>query len=225
MYEQIKNDPEIIEIYNRINEFENSDNAWARHDYKHVLNVVNIIEQVLLELNYSKDLIEEAKIAAILHDIGATIGKEGHAEKSYEFAKDYIDRKDIKLKYKDDVLEAIKIHSDGFDTDNIIALVLIFADKLDITKDRVAEYGYQVIGMRQIAYINDINISIDSSQLTVRFNADDEIDVQELTDFYFMHKVVKSVFSFAEKINLIPKIYLNNQTLNIINDSLELIKS
>ena len=210
MFERIKNDKELIEIYERINDIENKTNAWAHHDYKHVLNVAKLIEQVLSELNYSKDLIEEAKIAAILHDVGSTTGKDGHAERSYNYAKDYIDRKNIKLKYKDDVLEAIRIHSNGFNTNNIIALSLILADKLDITKERVAEYGKQVKGMRQLLYIEKVDIKIDKNKMEIRFIVNDNINFQELEEFEFMQKVLKSIDKFSEFHKLSSKIYLNN---------------
>ncbi len=82
-------------------------------------------------LNYNEDLIYSTKIASILHDTGALQGKDGHAFRSYEFAKKYFEDNNINLKNQEQVLEAIKIHSDGFDTDNVIALCLILADKLD----------------------------------------------------------------------------------------------
>ena len=191
------------------------------YDYIHVTNVSNTIERILSRLGYPADLIEEAKIAAILHEVGNTQGKDNHEIISYEFARDYIDRKNIKLKYKDEVLEAIRVHRNGFDTDNIIALVLIFADKLDVTKDRVADYGHQVIGMRQLTYINNVSIKIDHNHLNVCFDADSQINVNELKKFCFMYKVVKSVFSFANKVDLIPEVSINNQRLNIVGEEVE----
>lgn len=214
MYEQVKNDPEIIDIYKKITDFEKENNHWGHHNYNHVINVANIIEKVLTQLDYSKDIIEEAKVAAILHDAGVIKGKDGHAQRSFEFAKDYIERKNISLKYKEEVLEAIKTHSVGFDTDNIIALVLILADKLDITKKRVTEAGHQVVGMRQMGYINNIDIKIDDDKLLVRFEADPNIDINELLEYYFMKKVLKSTRAFANKINRKSIVYLNEEKLD-----------
>lgn len=210
MYEDIKKDQEIIDIYNQINDIENKENAWAYHNYTHALNVAGIIDNILTELNYPKDLIEEAKIAAILHDVGNTKGKKDHEKRSYEFAKDYLKRKNKKLKYYDEVLEAIKIHRDGFDSENIIASALIFADKIDITKERVTEYGKQIEGMRQLLYINDIKINISDDCLNVYFDVDSKIDFKELKSFYFMQKVLKSIDSFARKINLESNVYFHN---------------
>ena len=129
------------------------------------------------------------------------------------YAKDYLIINNIKLKHHEEVLEAIRIHSDGFDTDNIIALALIFADKLDITKDRVAHYGINVEGMRQLIYITDIKIKIEDGKLNVYLEADQKIDIKELTEFYFIQKVLKSVQAFSEKLNLGFNVYLNDISL------------
>ena len=213
MYNNIRNDKEIIEIYEKVNELENNTDAWAHHDFTHVLNVAHIAEEVLTKLNYPEDIIEDTKVAALLHDTGATLGKKNHAERSYIFAKDYLIRNNIKLKHHEEVLEAIRIHSDGFDTDNIIALALIFADKLDITKDRVAHYGINVEGMRQLIYINGIKIEIEDGKINVYLEADQKIDIKELMDFYFIQKVLKSVQAFSEKLNLGFNVYLNDISL------------
>src|SRR5690625_5962562 len=61
----------------------------------------------------------------LFRSTGAAEGKENHAYKSYEFARKYLERNNIKFSNIDLVLEAIKIHSDGFETNNIIALALI----------------------------------------------------------------------------------------------------
>lgn len=63
------------------------DKGWAYHNLEHVQNVAKLVGALLGKLEYDKNLIEEAKIAAILHDIGAIEGKNEHALRSYNFAK------------------------------------------------------------------------------------------------------------------------------------------
>lgn len=86
-------------------------------------------------------------------------------------------------------------------------------DKLDITKDRVAHYGINVEGMRQLIYITDIKIKIEDGKLNVYLEADQKIDIKELMDFYFIQKVLKSVQAFSEKLNLGSDVYLNDISL------------
>lgn len=109
--------------------------------------MVNIIERILIGLGFDREFILKAKVAGILHDIGVLEGKDGHALRGYFRVLDYFDRNDIDFEGKEQVIDAVKLHSDGFETDNVIALVLILADKLDVCKTRVAVSGKKVVGM------------------------------------------------------------------------------
>lgn len=211
VFDFVKSDKKIIDIYEKISEFEDEDKGWAHHNFNHVNNVAILIENLLRDLNYDESFIEEAKVAAILHDTGSIKGKDGHAFRSYEFAKQYFKDNNIKLENEELVLDAIKTHSDGFDTDNIIALALIISDKLDIKHTRVAKEGYNVKGMRQMQYIDDIVVNIDNNILKINFLCNELIDKKELEDFYFVKKVFKAIIAFANKMNLKKEVTFNNE--------------
>ncbi len=216
-FEKVVNDEIIIKTYNKISEFEDLNKGWAYHNIEHVMNVANTIDVLLSKLDYNKNFIEEAKIAAILHDVGAIEGKKGHALRSYKFAEKYFVDKSILLENKDLVLDAIKTHSDGFDSDNIIALSLILSDKLDIKYTRVAKEGYNIRGMKELQYIRDIVIDIDNKELIIRFICDLKINKQDLEEFYFTKKVFDAISSFARKMNLKPSVILNNEEWKLFN--------
>ena len=213
IYEAITNDTNIINIYKEIEKYEDNTKGWAYHNLNHIQNVTNIVEKILTELNYSEDFIIKAKIACFMHDIGCLQGKDEHALRSYEFAKNYFRENNIIFEDIELVLEAIKIHSAGFDTNNTIALSLILADKLDIKKTRVAEEGKKIEGMRQLLHIEDILIEIKDNNLTVNFMVDNKLNFQELTDYYFIKKVFKAIETFANKLNLTNKILFNNKDI------------
>lgn len=220
-FNKIANDKTIINIYNKISEFEDLDKGWAHHNLEYVLNVAQLVESLLKQLDYEESFIEEAKIAAILHDIGAIKGKKNHALRSYNFAQKYIIDNNIILENKDLVLDAIKIHSDGFDSDNIIALTLILSDKLDIKHTRVAKEGYNIKGMKELQYIKDISVDIHNKNLKIQFICDEKINKNELEEFYFIIKVFKAIISFSSKMNLNPQILFNNDEWNLFNDMLK----
>lgn len=211
IYENLIKDKEIIDIYNNIEEYERATNGFAYHNLNHILNVTNLVEQVLKSLDYSNVFITKAKIACLLHDVGALQGKDNHALRSYEFAKEYFKNNNIVFDDLHLVLEAIRIHSDGFETNNIIALALILADKLDIKKTRVAPGGLKLEGMRQMIYIEDIKIDIFNNFLKVNFITDKNIDIVELSNYYFIKKVFKAIEAFANKLNLDYDILMNNE--------------
>lgn len=208
-FKKIKQDKEIIEIYKTVERYEDLNGGWAHHNLEHVVNVANLVQVILSKLGYSDEFIEEAKIAAILHDTGATEGKTEHAIRSYNFAKIYLKKNDIFLEHENLVLEAIKFHSAGFDTENIIALTLIFSDKLDIKYTRVAKAGYDIEGMKEMQYIKDIIVDIEDKILKVQFICDDKINKKALEEFYFIDKVFKGIKAFSNKMNLEPLVLFN----------------
>lgn len=210
-YKTISNDLKIINTYQAIEAYELKTNGMAYHNYQHVLNVSNLVETLLIALNQDTKLIEAGKIAAILHDIGSTNGKFQHALLSYEYALTYLDKD---LPYYDEILLAIKEHSDGFNTDNLLSLVLILSDKLDITKSRLAPYGYELVGIRQLQYLNSIDLEIINNTLIISFKSESSLDLKELEQFYFINKVFKAIRAFSLKFNLNYQVTLNNQLWN-----------
>lgn len=220
-FDKIINDQQIINLYNQISDYEDVNNSRAHHNFNHVRNVADLVEKILTTLNYESDFIEEAKIASILHDTGCLNGKDGHADRGYEYAKKYIKDNNIILKYEDMVLSAIKNHSNGFETDNIITLALILADKLDIKYTRVAKEGYNIPGMKEMQYINDILVNINNNVLKIEFICDERINLPDLENYYFMPKVFKSIKAFADKMNLKSEVLINGsdwKAFSMIND-------
>lgn len=211
MFNRIYHDTALKRHYDKIELFEDSTKGWAYHNWNHVVNVTNTVEHILQQLNVSEDYINAAKIASILHDTGAINGKEGHALRSKVFAEKYFKRNDLTLDYQNEILEAIENHSNGFDSDELMTLALIISDKLDITNKRLAKEGYKISGMRQLQFINNINISFRDNFFIVDFIADEKLNLLELQNFYFMKKVLKSIEVFSQKINHNFIIKLNGQ--------------
>ncbi len=211
LYERISNDKEIIDRYYEIEKYEELNKGIAYHNMAHVLNVTILVEKILSYLKYDNTFIECAKIAAILHDTGANKGKDGHAYRSYMFAKNYLSRKQIKLQYEEELLEAIKIHSDGFDTNNIIALAIILADKLDVKNNRITKEGEKIIGNRQYKYVKDIGVKIEDKEMLINFMVDNNFNIVESEQYYFTEKIFKAIKSFCKKFELHPIVMINNK--------------
>ena len=214
MYETVKNDPYIVDLYRQVEEHIDKNEGWAHHGMTHISNVCDMCGNILSQLGYDQSFAEETKIAAVLHDIGNISGKEGHALRSYLMAREYLNGNNIKLLHKDRIIKAIKDHSDCLHSDDMMTLTLIISDKLDLTKDRIARAGYKVRGMRQLQYIDDIRVLITEDFVTVDFIVDKKLDKDELEEFYFVDKVFKGVECFAKKIGRDHKIYIGGKEWN-----------
>ena len=169
IYNKMLKDNEIKDIYNKIEEYEINTGGWCYHDYNHVMNVTEMVVYILKELNFNEEDIAKGKIACLLHDTGAILGKDDHAYRSYIYAEEYFKKNNINFKDIDLVLEAIKDHSNNFDTDNIYTLALILSDKLDTKSNRVTEVGKTILGNRQYTHIKDIKISIKNKIINRKF--------------------------------------------------------
>lgn len=210
IYNKMLKDNEIKDIYNKVEEYEINTGGWCYRNYDHVMNVTEMVIYILKELNFNEEDVAKGKIACLLHDTGAILGKDNHAYRSYTYAKEYFKKNNINFKDIDLVLEAIKDHSNNFDTDNIYTLALILSDKLDTKSNRVTEVGKTILGNRQYTHIKDIKISIKNNLLSINYITDKNIDIKELNEFYFTKKVFNAIKSFSNKINLNYKVYIDN---------------
>ena len=212
VYNYLTSNEDILEIYKQIEENEIKNGGRAFHNYEHVKNVTKIAEKILKDLEFDENTIYKCKIACFLHDIGSIKGKEGHAQRSFEYAKKIFEEKNWIFEDSDNVLEAINIHSSGFETSNIIALAIILADKLDIKKNRISEKGKKVEGNRQYSHIDDIVINIKNRELIINFITDGNIIMPEIDNYYFTAKVFKAIEAFSNKLNLKYLVLMDNKT-------------
>ena len=214
IYNILRNDSIIFQIYKAIEEKEIRDGGWAFHNYEHVKNVSIISEKILRDLDFDENTIYKSKIACLLHDIGALQGKENHAQRSFEYSKKLFEEHNWIFDGNESILDAIQNHSSGFETDNIITLSIILADKLDIKKNRITDAGKKIKGNRQYGHIEDINININESILTITFITDNKLDFEEVNSYYFTDKVFKAIEAFSKKFNLRYNVLLDNKIWN-----------
>ena len=212
VYDFLISNADIFNIYKEIENKENEDGGYAFHNYKHVQNVSKIAEKILTDLNFDENTIYKCKIACLLHDIGALQGKDGHAQRSYEYSKKLFEDNNIVFEGSEIVLNAIKNHSSYFESDDILVLSIILADKLDITKTRITQAGKKIKGNRQYQHIEDITICIENKEMILNFITDGNIDIKEVNEYYFTSKVFRAIEAFSKKMDLKYYIFMDNKT-------------
>lgn len=208
LYNYVSKDPYLIDIYKEVDNKVVSLDLWAYHGLSHIENVVKISESIAKQLKYDEELIDAIKTAAFLHDIGCINGKKNHEINGYEMAKQYFVKNNLNPKYKNEILLSIKYHRNCRYLNNPIAPILRFADKIDVTKERVAPAGYKVEGMKEYQYISKINIVI-SDFLEIDFIVDSQANKEEIEKYYFTKKIFKAIKKFAETLNKPYKIMYN----------------
>jgi len=173
--------------------------GYATHDLSHINRVISYCEKIAKLLKLNDRDIAGIKIAALLHDIGnAQGGKGGHAERSYEWSKNYL--KEVDDETREKILYAIRDHSG--DGNDIYGKILAFADKIDICDKRILPEGLQIFGNRQYAHILSTDFNIKENKLTVEFKTDGQININEMKQYYFTEKVFQSIKSLADFLTL-----------------------
>lgn len=211
MYNLLLQSDLVKQSYKKIEQDEQI-SGTAKHDLSHVLSVVDLVEKVLVQLDVDDAFIQASKIAALLHDLGCVDGKKDHALNSYNIVEDYIQKEQLNLAYQREILEAIRDHGSSFDSESLMTLALIMCDKIDLRKQRLAPEGFETIGIRQLKYIEDINVLIHNGECIVNFTAHQDIDLEELNRFKFLDKTFASIDAFARFNNLEAIIQMNKQS-------------
>ena len=176
----ILKDEEIQTIINNIDNVIIINNCGS-HGMGHVRRVMKYVETILREIKCDEHVIELWKIAAYLHDIGAVMGKQGHAERSADFALMYL--KKIGMPNEDVYIieHAIRNHSKGSETK--VGAALTFADKIDMQKSRMMRFIEDNYFHNNIKHMQDVQLTVDEEKIIVDIITDGMFDYNSLKDY------------------------------------------
>lgn len=180
MLESILNDKEVRAIIDCVNDVIIVNNCGC-HGIGHVTRVMNYVEIILRGIGCDEHTIELGKIAAYLHDIGAVMGKNGHALRSSVFAYEYLTSLNMDEEDKNIIVEAIKNHSKG--SESYIGSALTFADKIDMQKSRMMRYIEGNYFHDNIKHMTDVKLNVDNQNIYVNIITDGMFDYNSLLDY------------------------------------------
>ena len=136
-YEQIRSD-HAVQVY--ISQADETLKAlgFTEHSFAHVTLVAQRAAYILETLGYEDRIVELAKIAGYLHDIGNVVNRTDHSQSGAVMAFRILDRMDFPPEEIAAVISAIGNHDEGTGIPvNPIAAALIIADKSDVRRSRV----------------------------------------------------------------------------------------
>lgn len=183
MLEQIMNDEEIKAIINNVNNVIIVKNCGC-HGMGHVTRVRNFVKIILEGIGCCEHTVELGQIAAYLHDVGAIMGKDGHAERSADFSLMYLKKvgmnnEDIKI-----VVDAIRNHSKGSST--LIGASLTFADKIDMCRARMMRFIEGNYFHDNIKHMLDVQLIVNQENIIVNIITDKLFDYNSLKEYQKM---------------------------------------
>ena len=136
-YEQIRSD-HAVQVYIAQADETLKALGFTEHSFAHVALVAQRAAYILETLGYEDRIVELAKIAGYLHDIGNVVNRTDHSQSGAVMAFRILDRMDFPPEEIAAVISAIGNHDEGTGIPvNPIAAALIIADKSDVRRSRV----------------------------------------------------------------------------------------
>ncbi len=136
-YKDIVQNKEILEYYARGGVLLDA-LGYTDHSVAHTKLVAERAADILNSFGYGQDMIELAKIAGFMHDIGNVINRHHHAEYGAILANEILKETDLELKDRVLIVSAIANHDESYGVAaDPVSAALIIADKTDVRRSRV----------------------------------------------------------------------------------------
>lgn len=171
-YKEIRKNKEINAFLDKGNE-NLTMLGYSDHSAKHCSVVAEKAGQILGMLGYDENMVELAKIAGYMHDIGNAFNRTHHAEYGAMLANDILRQTDITVKDRVTVVSCIANHdeSTGTAVDAVSAAVII-ADKTDVRRNRVTKKNKTDFDIHdKVNYaVTGTNLKIEPDKQTITLN-------------------------------------------------------
>lgn len=136
-YEQVRRD-HAVRVYIAQADAAMAALGFTEHSFAHVTKVAETAGDILRTLGYPERMVELAKIAGYLHDIGNVVNRVDHSQSGAIMAFRILDRMDFPPEEIALIISAIGNHDEGSGVPvNPVAAALIIADKSDVRRSRV----------------------------------------------------------------------------------------
>ena len=216
-YEQIKNDP-AIRTYVELADASLAALGFTEHSFAHVTRVAVMAGHILKTLGYPERMIELAKIAGFLHDIGNLVNRVDHSQSGAILAFQLLNERGMDPAEISMIVSAIGNHDEGTGVPvSAMAAAIILGDKSDVRRSRVRD-AKSVDGSDIHDNVNysitksDLIISDDKSSITLKLELDTEFSA--VMDYFeiFLKRMIMCRGA-AKKLGMTFKLNVNGQLL------------
>ena len=215
-YQEIR-DNEEISTYIRQADMSLSALGYTEHSFAHVTIVAEKAGYILQTLGYDKRLVELAKIAGYLHDIGNLVNREEHSQSGAIIAFRILDHLDFPPEEVGLIVTAIGNHDEGTGTPvSPLAAALILADKSDVRRNRVRNQDISTFDIHdRVNYsVKKAELKINEAHTIIKLKLSVDTRYGSVMDYFeiFMQRMILCRKA-AEKLGLQFKLMINEQQL------------
>ena len=215
-YQEIR-DNEEISTYIRQADMSLSALGFTEHSFAHVTIVAEKAGYILRTLGYDKRLVELAKIAGYLHDIGNLVNREEHSQSGAIIAFRILDHLNFPPEEVGLIVTAIGNHDEGTGTPvSPLAAALILADKSDVRRNRVRNQDKSTFDIHdRVNYsVKKAELKINEAHTIIKLKLSVDTRYGSVMDYFeiFMQRMILCRKA-AEKLGLQFKLMINEQQL------------
>lgn len=191
--------------------------GYTEHSFAHIGVVVNRTEYILKCLNHDEHLIDNAKIAAYMHDIGNVVNRENHSQSGALMAFRILDNLGFEAKDISEIISAIGNHNEGNGLPvSPLAAALILADKSDVRRSRVRNNDVSTFDIHdRVNYsVSESKLIVDSTNKEVELILQMDQHYSSVMEYFsiFMQRMLLCQKA-ALALDLRFKLFINNQQL------------
>ena len=215
-YQEIR-DNEEISTYIRQADMSLSALGYTEHSFAHVTIVAEKAGYILQTLGYDKRLVELAKIAGYLHDIGNLVNREEHSQSGAIIAFRILDHLNFPPEEVGLIVTAIGNHDEGTGVPvSPLAAALILADKSDVRRNRVRNQDISTFDIHdRVNYsVKKAELKINEAHTIIKLKLSVDTRYGSVMDYFeiFMQRMILCRKA-AEKLGLQFKLMINEQQL------------
>jgi uncharacterized protein len=158
----IKNNEEV-KTFLEIAEKQLEAMGFTEHSFRHVGLVCENAGKILKDLGYDERLVELARIAGFLHDIGNAVNRVDHAHSGAILTYNILTKIGMDNKEAAEIMLAIGNHDENTGAAvSIISAALILSDKSDVHRSRVRNNDFATFDIH-----DRVNYAVESSSISV----------------------------------------------------------
>ncbi len=215
-YEQLKND-EAIKTYISAADASLISLGYTEHSFAHVTLVAEKAGYILQTMGYPAHMVEMAKIAGYLHDIGNLVNRVEHSQSGAVMAFRLLDKMGFAPEDIAMITSAIGNHDEGTGVPvSPLAAALILADKSDVRRSRVRNTDTTTFDIHdRVNYsVTRSELKINEAHTLIKLKLTVDTHMGSVMDYFeiFLNRMILCRKA-AEKLGLQFKLMINEQQL------------
>lgn len=176
------------------------DFGFTEHSHRHISIVSKRAGDILEKLGYPERIVELARIAGYLHDIGNAVNRVDHAHSGAILSFQILKEMGMPVEERTEIMMAIGNHDEDTGTAvSDISAALILADKSDVHRNRVVNKNISTFDIHdRVNYaVTNSDLILDSENKKILLNLTIDTKICPVLDYFeiFMARTMMSKYA------------------------------